>query len=401
MNIKKKKCVAMLLAGGKGNRLGVLTRFRAKPAVPFGGKYRIIDFPLSNCANSGIDTVGVLTQYQPLELNSYIGTGSSWDLDRLNGGAFVLPPFQTGGTNEWYKGTANAIYQNTYFVDMYDPDYILVLSGDHIYKMDYNEIIRYHEEKNAAATIAVLRVPMEEAHRFGILNTDEDMRIVEFDEKPKEPKNDLASMGIYVFTWKKIREYLQADENNPDSTNDFGHDVLPAMLENGERMFAYTFSGYWKDVGTIDSLWESNMELLEDSPAVQLNDDEWRIYSHSQNEPPHYIGRHAHVHRSMISEGCNIYGSVENSVLSNGVDINEGASVSDSVIMSGVKIGRGAIVKCAIIDENAVIGAGSIVGGDGAVTVIGNSAVIGEGATLFAGARVNPDAHISKNGGAL
>ncbi len=402
MLVNKKKCVAMLLAGGQGSRLGVLTRFRAKPAVPFGGKYRIIDFPLSNCTNSGIDTVGVLTQYQPLELNSYIGTGAPWDLDRLNGGAFVLPPYQNGSeVSEWYKGTANAIYQNIPFLDMYDPDYILVLSGDHIYKMDYNQLIRYHQEKGAAATIAVLRVPLSEAHRFGILNTDEDMRVVEFDEKPAEPKNDLASMGIYVFSWKKVREYLAADENNPESSNDFGHDVLPAMLANGEQMFAYPFSGYWKDVGTVDSLWEANMELLDDTPAVKLRDPEWKIYARTQNQPPHFVGNRAQIRRSMVCEGCHIYGTVEHSILSPSVDIGEGAVVTDSILMSGTKVGRGAVIHRAIIDENAVIGAGAIVGGEGAITVIGNSAAVGEGAVLYAGARVNPETVIVKNGGAL
>ena len=384
MIVNKKKCVAMLLAGGQGSRLGVLTRFRAKPAVPFGGKYRIIDFPLSNCTNSGIDTVGVLTQYQPLELNAYIGTGAPWDLDRLSGGAYVLPPYQAGGdVYEWYKGTANAIYQNIPFLDSYDPDYILVLSGDHIYKMDYNELIRYHQEKGAAATIAVLRVPMEEAHRFGILNTDENMRVVEFDEKPAEPKNDLASMGIYVFSWKVVREYLTADENDPSSSNDFGHDVLPAMLNNGEKMFAYPFAGYWKDVGTVDSLWEANMELLDEEAAVKLRDPEWKIYARTQNQPPHFIGARGEVHRSMICEGCNIYGSVEHSVLSPSVDVGEGAVVVDSILMSGVKVGRGAVIRRAIIDENVTVGAGAIIGGDSAITVIGNGATVGEGAVLY------------------
>lgn len=400
MIVNKKKCVAMLLAGGKGNRLGVLTRYRAKPAVPFGGKYRIIDFALSNCANSGIDTVGVLTQYQPLELNSYIGTGAPWDLDRINGGAFVLPPFQKDAhPGQWYKGTANAIYQNTYFIELYDPDYILVLSGDHIYEMDYNELIRYHQEKDADVTVAVLRVAKEDAHRFGILDTDSDMRITQFEEKPKEPKNDLASMGVYVFSWKKIRAYLEADENDPQSSNDFGHDVLPAMLANGERMYAYLFSGYWKDVGTTDSLWEANMELLSDDPAVKLSDKSWKIYARSSNKPPHYIGKNAEVIRSLVSDGCRVLGRLDRAVLSNAVIIEENAQVSASVLMSGVKVGRGARIERAVIDENAQVGAGAVIGGEGAVTVIGSGAVIGEGIVIPPGASVRPGAHINTNGG--
>jgi glucose-1-phosphate adenylyltransferase len=306
--MSKKQCVAMLLAGGQGTRLGILTKNVAKPAVPYGGKYRIIDFPLSNCTNSGIDTVGVLTQYQPLELNDYIGAGEPWDLDRTGAGVHVLPPYQRNKGADWYKGTANAIYQNLDFIARYDPEYVLVLSGDHIYKMDYAAMIRAHKEKGAACTVAVLEVEMSEASRFGILNTNPDDSIYEFEEKPANPKSNLASMGIYVFNWKQLREYLKADEADPNSSNDFGKNVLPAMLNGGEKMFAYRFEGYWKDVGTIDSLWEANMDLLDPNVPLDLSDTKWRIYSRTTGLPPQFIADTAEVQNSMISEGSKFYG---------------------------------------------------------------------------------------------
>ena len=309
-----KKCVAMLLAGGQGSRLGVLTKNTAKPAVPFGGKYRIIDFPLSNCSNSGIDVVGVLTQYQPLELNAYIGTGKPWDLDRLTGTVSVLPPYVTGKTGTWYKGTANAIYQNMAFIARYDPEYVIVLSGDHIYKMDYSDMIAVHEKKGADCTIAVYPVPMEDASRYGIMNTDQEGNIVEFEEKPKHPKSNNASMGIYVFNWKDLREYLIEDENNPESSNDFGKDIIPRMLREGKRMVAYPFDGYWKDVGTIESLWQANMDLLLSPPAFNLYDSSWRIYARNPIMPPHYMSADASVTNSMVTEGCNVRGTVINSL---------------------------------------------------------------------------------------
>lgn len=359
---RKQECVAMLLAGGQGSRLYALTRNIAKPAVPYGGKYRIIDFPLSNCINSGIETVGVLTQYQPLELNDYIGSGQPWDLDRMDAGVHVLPPYQRNKGADWYKGTANAIYQNMAFIERYDPEYVLVLSGDHIYKMDYSKMIAEHQRNNADCTIAVIEVEMSEASRFGILNTREDGSIYEFDEKPKVPKSNLASMGIYVFNWRKLRDYLTDDERDPKSQNDFGKNVLPAMLAAGERMFAYRFEGYWKDVGTIDSLWEANMDLLNPKIPLDLSDSEWKIYSRNPGLPPHYIGDTAKVENSMISEGGNIYGKVDFSVLFSGVTVEEGAEIRDSIIMPGSRICRGAVVQYAIVAENAVIGEGAVVG---------------------------------------
>lgn len=398
MAVRKKHCVAMLLAGGQGSRLGVLTKYRAKPAVPFGGKYKIIDFPLSNCANSGIDTVGVLTQYQPLELNTYIGTGAPWDLDSSTGGAFVLPPYMKAHSGEWYSGTANAIYQNMYFVDRYDPELLLVLSGDHIYKMDYRRLISFHERHQADCTIAVMRVPMEEASRFGILNTDANLQVVEFDEKPAQPKNDLASMGIYVFNWQRIREFLVADEKDEDSAHDFGKNVLPAMLSSGCRMFAYPFDGYWKDVGTALSLWESNMELLEPDPAIALSDESWRIYSRNANEPPHYIGAEAQVSASLISEGCEIFGRVENSVLFSGVTVEQGALVKDSVVMAETLVAAGAQVSRAIIDENCRIGEGARVGDGESLTVLGSDVKVAEGALVQPGDWVAPHSRIGEGG---
>ena len=387
----------MLLAGGQGSRLGVLTRNLAKPAVPFGGKYRIIDFPLSNCVNSGIETVGVLTQYQPLELNDYIGNGQPWDLDSNNAGVHVLPPYQKQKKTDWYKGTANAIYQNIPFIERYNPDYVVVLSGDHIYKMDYSKMLNFHKEKNAACTIAVYEVPMAEASRFGILNTNEDGSIYEFDEKPKKPKSNKASMGIYVFTWEKLRKYLEEDENDPKSQNDFGKNVLPAMLNAGESMFAYRFEGYWKDVGTIESLWESNMDLLDPNIPLDLNDPEWRIYSRNPVMPPHYVAKGATIQNSLAAEGCNVYGTVDFSVLFAGVYVAPGAVVRDSIIMPGSRIEEGATVQYAIVAENSVVGANSVVGQrpeDMENKEDWGVAVIGPGCTLAPDTVVPPKAMI-------
>ena len=351
----KKECVAMLLAGGQGSRLYVLTQNMAKPAVPFGGKYRIIDFPLSNCVNSGIDTVGVLTQYQPLVLNQYLADGQPWDLDRIHGGVHVLPPYQTALGADWYKGTANAIYQNISFIERYDPEYVLILSGDHIYQMNYDTMLSFHKEKHADCTIAVLQVPKEEASRFGIMTTDENGRVIDFEEKPKEPKSDLASMGIYIFTWKKLKEYLIADENDPESSKDFGKNVIPAMLNANEQMFAYPFEGYWKDVGTIDSLWEANMDLLNPNVPLDLYNSNWKIYSRNPVAPPHYISSNAQVQNSMVTEGCNIYGTIDFSIIFPRVTIEEGAIVRDSIIMPGSHIKKGAVIEYAIVGENVVV----------------------------------------------
>lgn len=381
--MKKKTCVAMLLAGGQGSRLGVLTKKVAKPAVPYGGKYRIIDFPLSNCTNSGIDTVGVLTQYMPLELNSYIGSGAPWDLDLSNGGVFVLPPYQTGKTGDWYRGTANAIYQNMAFIEQYNPDYVLILSGDHIYKMDYNAMLQYHIRKGADATIAVRPVPWEEASRFGIMNTDTEDNIVEFEEKPKNPKSNKASMGIYIFTWDKLRKYLTDDENDKTSSNDFGKNIIPSMLNDKQVMVAYNFEGYWKDVGTIESLWEANMDLLSQPMPIDLHDKKWRIYAKTPGLAPHYIAKGAVVSDSLVTEGSEVYGNVQHSVIFAGVQIEAGASIIDAVVMPGAVIKRGAVVRRAIVAENAVVGAGCIVGEE-----TGNIAVVGQGITLPAGVSV-------------
>ena len=358
----KKECIAMLLAGGQGSRLYVLTSDVAKPAVPFGGKYRIIDFPLSNCTNSGIDTVGVLTQYKPLELNSYIGSGQPWDLDRLDGGVHILPPYmQEGEKGSWFKGTANAIYQNIGFVDMYDPDYVVILSGDHIYKMNYGKMVEAHKKAGAACTISVLEVPWAEAPRFGIMAVDEADNIVEFQEKPKEPKSNLASMGIYVFSWKKLREYLIADEQDPSSSNDFGKNIIPKMLGAGEKMVAYRFEGYWKDVGTLESLWDANMDMLSRGD-LDLLEDSWPIYARLPAEPPAFIGKSALVEHSVVTQGCEINGKAMNSVLSHGARIEDGAEVSYSVLMPGVTVKRGAVVRYAILGENCQVEAGATVG---------------------------------------
>jgi len=360
--MRKKECVAMLLAGGEGRRLGVLTSNLAKPAVHFGGKYRIIDFTLSNCTNSGIDTVGVLTQYQPLVLNTYIGIGTPWDLDRKNGGVTVLPPYMEQKGGDWYRGTANAIYRNISFIEQYDPEYVLVISGDHIYKMDYDLMLDFHKAKGADATIAVIEVKWEEASRFGIMSTDSEERVTEFSEKPKEPKSNLASMGIYIFNWKVLKEYLTKDEENPDSSKDFGKDVIPLMLRDQLNMYAYPFQGYWKDVGTIESLWEANMDLLESEPDFNLNDREWRIYSVNPCQPGQYVAPTAQIRRSLVNEGCSVFGEVEHSVLFYGVQVGEGSVIKDSVIMPNVQIGNNVKIYKAIIGEGTVVEDGSVIG---------------------------------------
>lgn len=360
--MKATKCVAMILAGGQGSRLGILTSKVAKPAVTFGGKYRIIDFALSNCVHSGIDTIGVLTQYKPLELNTYIGNGSTWDLDRNHGGVFVLPPYQKEETGEWYKGTANAIYQNIEFVDQYNPEHIVILSGDHIYKMDYNKMMQYHEEKGAAATIAVIPVPWEEASRFGIMETDSEGTITRFAEKPKEPKSNLASMGVYVFRWSALKEYLIRDEKTPGSENDFGKNIIPAMLDDGQKLCAYGFEGYWKDVGTVQSLWEANMDLLSDPPVLDMYDADWKIFSRNPVKPPHYVADGASITNTCITEGCNIYGDVKNSILSESVTVGKGSVVEDSIIFPGVTIGENTVLKKVIVGSDTVIGDNVVLG---------------------------------------
>ncbi|MBQ7573086.1 MAG: glucose-1-phosphate adenylyltransferase [Clostridia bacterium] len=357
-----KDCVAMILAGGQGSRLGALTKNVAKPAVPFGGKYRIIDFPLSNCVHSGIDTVGVLTQYQPLELNTYIGNGNPWDLDRSHGGAYVLPPYQSAKAGEWYKGTANAIYQNLSFLDGFNPNHVIILSGDHIYKMNYREMLKAHKASGAAATIAVMPVPWEEASRFGIMNVDEEGTIVEFEEKPANPKSNLASMGIYIFDYKALKRYLEDDERDPESDNDFGKNIIPTMLGNGEKMMSYKFEGYWKDVGTIQSLWEANMDLIDNPPKFDINDRQWPIYSRNMALAPHYVGKNAKIVNSTVTEGCSIYGEVNHSVIFGAVDVGEGSVVRDSVIMPGAKIGDNVTIEKCVIGADAVIESGAKVG---------------------------------------
>ena len=395
--MRKIECVAMLLAGGQGSRLGVLTQKVAKPAIPYGGKYRIIDFPLSNCINSGIDTVGVLTQYQPLELNDYVGTGKPWDLDRMNGGVHILPPYQKSKGGDWYKGTANAIYQNMGFIERYHPEYVLVLSGDHIYKMDYAKMIAHHKKTGADCTIAVLEVPMEEASRFGIMNCREDGTIYEFEEKPKKPKSNLASMGIYVFSWNKLKYYLEQDENTKGSSNDFGKNIIPNMLGDKQKMVVYPFADYWKDVGTIDSLWEANLDLLNPKVKLDLSDDSWRIYSRSPAAPPQYISDTALVQNSLITEGCSIYGQVDFSVLFANVTVEEGAEVRDSVVMPGAVIRSGASVQYAIIGEGAVVESGAKIGERPekmADLTQWGVAVVGPGLTVGEKAKVEPKAMI-------
>ncbi len=393
--IRKKKCVAMLLAGGQGSRLYALTNNIAKPAVSFGGKYRIIDFPLSNCVNSGIDTVGVLTQYQPLILNTYIGNGQPWDLDREFGGVHTLPPYQGKNSSDWYKGTANAIYQNLRFINQYNPDYVLVLSGDHIYKMNYAIMLNYHILNDADCTIAAIDVPIEEASRFGILNTNEDGSIYEFEEKPKKPKSTLASMGIYIFSTKKLEKYLIEDSRNPNSSNDFGKDILPKMLADGQKMMAYRFKGYWKDVGTIDSLYEANMDLLGDNPKFDVGDSTWKIQSRSPLAPPHYIGDGAKTFNSIIMSGCEIYGVVENSVLASNVIVKKGAVVKNSILMGDIVIEENAKIEYSIIDENTIVGKGAVVGenkenGKG-IALLSRNISVGDGTVVKGGEIVDKD----------
>lgn len=396
----KKKCVAMLLAGGQGSRLYALTQKVAKPAIPYGGKNRFIDFPLSNCINSGIDTVGVLTQYQPMVLNEYIGNGQPWDLDKMHGGVHVLPPYQTAAGASWYEGTANAIYQNMAFIERYDPEYVIVLGGDHIYKMDYSKMLDYHIANNADSTIAVIDVPRSEASRFGIMTCDEEGRIVDFTEKPKEPKSTLASMGIYVFSWEKLRKYLIENENANTGSKDFGKDIIPAMLANDERLFAYEFEGYWKDVGTLDSLWEANMDLLSPSVPLNLYDPNWKVYSRHNNMPPQYIGKNAHVENSMITEGSVVDGTVDFSIISSGVTIEEGASVKYSIVMPGTTIKKNAVVEYAIIGENCVVESDAMIGVNPESVPNRDDwgiAVLGHNITISSGKRVLPKEIISEN----
>lgn len=380
---RKKEIVAMLLAGGQGTRLQVLTKDMAKPAVPFGGKYRIIDFPLSNCSNSGISTVGVLTQFMPLELNSYMGNGNPWDLDRVDGGLTILPPYTAGKTGEWYKGTANAIYQNIKYIDQYDPEYVLILSGDHIYKMNYNKMLEFHKEKKADLTVAHINVPLEEASRFGILNTDDDLRIVEFLEKPEHPVSTKASMGIYIFNWKVLREYLIRDEENPESEKDFGKNIIPMLLEE-RRVYAFPFEGYWKDVGTIESLWEANMDLIKRKDEFNISDKSWKIYYRHEGRLPQFIAESAEVTDSMISDGTILFGKVHESILSSGVSVGKNAKVLGSIIMQNAVIEEGATVVNSIIAEGTVVKSGVTVGhgeielGKDMITVIGNFEVVEE-----------------------
>ena len=373
----KQEMLAMILAGGQGSRLGVFTKRIAKPAVSFGGKYRIIDFVLSNCSNSGIDTVGVLTQYRPRVLNSHIGMGSHWDLDRINGGVYILPPYMSEKEGHWYNGTANAIYKNINFIDDYDPEYVLILSGDHIYKMDYSEMLSFHKEKNAEVTIAVIEVPWDEANRFGIMNTEEDKKIYEFEEKPQEPKSNLASMGVYIFNWKTLKSYFLRGEKTNECFDDFGHDVIPAMLKDGIPMYAYPFKGYCRDVGTIESLWEANMDLIKNPDAVDLSDSNWRIYTNTMDLPPQYIGKKANVKESLIADGCSVLGTVENTVLSHKVDVGEGSVITNSVIMPNVTIGKNVVIEKAMIAEGAVIKDNAVIKDDlGAISVISEYEVV-------------------------
>ena len=390
LEMRRKECIAMLLAGGQGSRLKVLTEHTAKPAVPFGGKYRIIDFPLSNCVNSGIDTVGILTQYQPLELNDYIGNGQSWGLNRNFGGAHILPPYAKSKKSEWYKGTANAIYQNMHFIDLFHPEYVLVLSGDHIYKMDYSKMLDYHKEKNSECTIAVLDVPLREASRFGIMNTKEDGSIYEFEEKPEHPKSTKASMGIYIFNWDILKQYLIEDEKNAGSSNDFGKNIIPNLLADHRNLFAYSFSGYWKDVGTIESLWEANMDLLNPEVPFQIKDPNFKIYARNYAQPSTFVFSASEVHNSLIAEGCNIYGKIEHSIISTGCRITRNATVTDSVIMGNTVIEEGAVVQYAIIGENCVIHKNARIGASPEETEKGwGISVVGAGKEVEEGKSVN------------
>lgn len=388
--LKRKECIAMLLAGGQGSRLTVLTEKTAKPAVEFGGKYRIIDFPLSNCVNSGIDTVGILTQYQPLELNAYIGNGQSWGLNRNFGGVHILPPYAKSKSSEWYKGTANAVYQNINFIDIYDPEYVLILSGDHIYTMDYAKMLEQHKALGSDVTIAVFDVPIEEASRFGIMNCDSDKRIVEFEEKPKHPRSTLASMGIYIFNWSVLRDYLIADEKDPASSNDFGKNIIPKLLDDGKSLHAYSFEGYWKDVGTIGSLWEANMDTLGEKPVLDLRQG-GKIYARNYAMPCTYVSTRAKIENSFIAEGCSVYGNVSDSVISGGVVIEEGVEIRNCFIMSNTVIKKGSVVKYAIIGEKCVIGDYSKIGeqpevyrsDDWGIAVVGNERTLKNGTTLL------------------
>ena len=402
----KQEIVAMLLAGGQGSRLGVLTNKLAKPAVPYGGKYRIIDFALSNCVNSGIEAVGVLTQYQPLILNEYISNGQPWDLDSMNSGVQILSPYQKIRGADWYKGTANAMYQNINYIERYNPEYVIVLSGDHIYKMDYSKMIAFHKEKEADCTIAVINVAREEASRFGILNINPDFSIYEFDEKPENPKSTKASMGVYVFNWNKLKEYLILDYKNKESKNDFGKDLLPAMLNAGEKLFAYEFNGYWKDVGTINSLWEANMDLLGSNNTFDLSDEAWKIYSKNPVKPPQYIAESAEVKNSLIGDGCNIYGKVDFSVLFDSIYVGKNAVIRDSIIMPGAMIEEGAVIKYSIISENTVVRKNAIVGScpnevlnkdDWGITVVGDNITIGENAIVAAKSMIDKNVSGVKN----
>lgn len=384
----EKEMIAMLLAGGQGSRLYALTEKLAKPAVPFGGKYRIIDFPLSNCVNSGIDTVGILTQYQPLVLNEYIGNGQPWDLDRLYGGVHVLPPYQKASGSDWYKGTANAICQNISFIERYHPKYVIILSGDQICKQDYSDFLKFHKEKNAEFSVAVMEVPWEEASRFGLMVADENDKITEFQEKPKDPKSNLASMGIYIFNWDILKQYLLEDDADPTSENDFGNNIIPNLLRDGRDMYAYHFDGYWKDVGTIHSLWEANMEVLDpEHSGIDLFDENWKIYSRNSGMPGHHIASTAHVENSMITDGCKVAGTVKHSILFTGVKVEEGAVVEDAVIMGQTIIRSGAVVKHCIVAENVLIESDAVVGAmpedgeDGVATIVSNVR-IGKGAKI-------------------
>ncbi|WP_027106727.1 glucose-1-phosphate adenylyltransferase [Ligilactobacillus ceti] len=373
----KNEMLAMILAGGKGTRLGKLTQNVAKPAVPFGGRYRIIDFAISNCVNSGIKNIGVVTQYQPLILNNHIGNGASWGLDRLDAGITILQPYSNNEGSKWFEGTAHAIYQNIDYIDSMDPEYILVLSGDHIYKMDYDEMLEQHKQNNAELTVAVIDVPMEEAPRFGIMNTDDNDRIIEFEEKPENPKSNHASMGIYIFNWKRLREVLVNSANKDVEMLDFGKNVIPFYIKSGDRVFAHTYNGYWRDVGTIDSLWSANMEFLDNESGLTIRDKNWRIYSKNPVAPPQFITEKAQVKDSMIVDGCYVSGDIEHSILSSNVQIKEGAKVKDSIIMPGVIVGKNAKINNAIIGEDAIIGNDAIIDGQTEIAVVGNAEVVG------------------------
>lgn len=372
----KKDMLAMILAGGQGSRLGVFTKRIAKPAVSFGGKYRIIDFVLSNCSNSGIDTVGVLTQYRPLILNSHIGTGSHWDLDRINGGVHILQPYMNEKEGNWYRGTAHAIHQNMDFIDSYNPEYVLILSGDHIYKMDYSKMLDHHKKMGSKATIGVIEVPWDKASRFGIMNTNEDSSIYEFEEKPANPKSNLASMGVYIFDWKMLKGYFEEVDNNGANYDDFGKNLIPKMLEDQIPMFAYPFKGYWRDVGTIESLWEANMDIIKSNDEIDLNSSKWKIYTNTMSMPPQYIGKDSDIQKSLVADGCKVLGKIENSVLSHGVSVGSDSIIKDSVIMPNVKIGKNVIIEKAMIGEGAIIEDNTIIKEQDGINVISEYEVV-------------------------